>query len=605
MTNAAKTAVEPKVACAAAIADCAIIGDCRTAAIVTRQGAINWLCLPHFSSPSVFGALLDAHAGGAFEIRSGSNATVSRRYLPGTNVLETTFHTPSSVLRVTDAMVLPHGQEIEPRTEILRRIAVDAGEVRIVVRVDPRPEYGRARVRLEKRSGGWVWTWGNEWLHLGADFDLSADRGAVQGEITLRAGDNRWLSLTYEKADAGIMAPLADAAQSRLDRTADWWQRWSARCRYDGPYREPVERSILVLKLLNHVLSGSVVAAPTTSLPESIGGARNWDYRFCWLRDAALTMRAFTGLGYLDEARAFFDWLLHATRLTWPSLVVLYDVYGRSRQKERKLDQWRGFCDSRPVRVGNDAHDQLQLDVYGAVCAAAGEFVRATGELSSTEARVLRGFGETVLRHWREPDNGIWEIRGRRRQYTFSKTMCWTALDVLARLAKERRMRTSSDFDSGRDALRDMIERRGFNAGLNSYVGVLDGTETDASLLLMGCLGYADPRSDRMRSTYAHILQRLGRNGLLHRYEPGFDGFTESEGAFGICSFWAIDNLAKRGDVAEANRSFERLMRCANDVGLFAEEIDVDTDALLGNFPQAYTHVGVINAALALRSAES
>jgi GH15 family glucan-1,4-alpha-glucosidase len=292
--------------------------------------------------------------------------------------------------------------------------------------------------------------------------------------------------------------------------------------------------------------------------------------------------------------------MLHATRLTWPELRVLYDVYGRTELAEKELRHWRGFCDSKPVRIGNGAHVQLQLDVYGAVCLAAHEFASATGELDRDEGRLLRGFGESVCREWRQPDHGIWEVRGAPRQYTFSKVMCWTALDALVQLSERGLMDLPPGAREARAALRDLIETRGYNPNLGAYTAALDGTEVDASLLLMGCLGYADPASARMRGTYSRVHERLARNGLLMRYEPGFDGFSAPEGAFGICSFWAIDNLAKRGDKEEADRAFRHVTGFANDVGLLAEEIDPDSGALLGNFPQAYTHVGMINAALAM-----
>jgi GH15 family glucan-1,4-alpha-glucosidase len=416
----------------------------------------------------------------------------------------------------------------------------------------------------------------------------------------VRAGDRICCSLAYTKADIGVIAPLGAAAEQRLEDTVKWWQSWSRQARYAGPYRDAVVRSALALKLLTYALSGAVVAAPSTSLPESLGADRNWDYRYCWLRDAALTMRAFIGLGYLDEARAFFDWMLHATRLTWPELRVLYDVYGRTELTEKELGHWRGFCDSRPVRIGNGAHSQLQLDVYGAVCLAAHEFARATGTLAADEARLLRGFGQSVCREWQQPDHGIWEIRGEPRQYTFSKVMCWTALDALIQLSERGLMSVPPGAREARTALRELIETRGYNPGLRTYTAALDGEDVDASLLLLGCLGYADPASEHMRGTYSRVHERLARNGLLLRYERGFDGFAAPEGAFGICSFWAIDNLARRGDREEAHRAFRHVTGLANDVGLLAEQIDPDSGVLLGNFPQAYTHVGLINAALAM-----
>lgn len=394
--------------------------------------------------------------------------------------------------------------------------------------------------------------------------------------------------------------PLGDAAWQRCERTRQWWQAWSARARYTGADRAAVLRSAITLKLLTHALSGAVIAAPSSSLPEVPGGDLNWDYRYCWLRDAALTMRAFTGLGYLDEAGAFFDWLLHATRLTWPRLQVLYDVYGNPEIPETTLPHWRGWRGAQPVRIGNAAHAQQQLDVYGAVCFAARDYVQATGELKRDEARLLRGYGEAVCRRWRDPDHGIWELRGEPRHYTFSKVMCWTALEALCALGEGKRMTLPPHFAVQRAALRDLIETRGYDAALDSYVGVLGGNQPDASLLLMGCLGYRDPGDARMRSTYAFLQQHLECEGLWWRYPR-----PTPEGAFGLCSFWAVDNLAMRGDVGAARRAFNRVLGCANDLGLFAEEIEIGSLAPLGNFPQAYTHVGLINAAMALARAEA
>jgi GH15 family glucan-1,4-alpha-glucosidase len=355
---------------------------------------------------------------------------------------------------------------------------------------------------------------------------------------------------------------------------------------------------------MTFALSGAVVAAPTTSLPEAIGGQRNWDYRYCWIRDAALTMRAFTGLGYGDEAASFLQWLLHATRLTWPALQVMYDVYGRTNLREQELDHLAGFRRSRPVRIGNGAHAQVQLDVYGGILSAALDYVANGGPLQADEGRLLAGFGKTACEKWREPDNGMWEIRGAKRHYTVSKVMCWAALEGLIKLSERGCARIdAARFREERDAIAQAIETRGFNPSLGSYVSELDGDRVDAALLLMGCLGYKDPGDARMRSTFETIRARLGRDALLYRYEDGYDGLPSREGAFGICSFWAIDNLAKRGDLEEAEQAFARMLSFANDVGLFSEEIDPETGSALGNFPQAFTHVGLINAALAIAAA--
>jgi GH15 family glucan-1,4-alpha-glucosidase len=588
------------------IGDYAIIGDCRSAALISRNGSLDWLCLPHFSSPALFGAMLDRERGGRFLLGPGVPAQTTRRYLPGTNVLETTFRTHDGSMRLLDGMSIPSETTLQPGCEVLRLAESIDGAVPVHIEIDLQPDYGRRVPRLQRRGQRlWTWTWGDECVHLAIEADLQARGNCLRGERVLAAGERLSCSFTHVKKDVGVILGLERAAQKRLDDTVDWWRAWSGRASYDGPYRDAVLRSALTLKLLTFALSGSVVAAPSTSLPETIGGDRNWDYRYCWLRDAALTMRAFVGLGYLDEARAFFDWLLHATRLTQPELLVLYDIYGRSRVPERELHHWRGFRDSRPVRIGNGAYTQRQLDVYGAVCAGAREFAGAIGSLQRDEARLLQGFGDVVCRLWQQPDNSIWEIRGEQRHYTFSKVMCWTALNSLLALSAKGMLKAPAKYEAVRKTLRETIETRGYNRDIDSYVAVLDGAQVDASLLLMGCLGYADPREERMRATYSRIEERLARNGLLLRYERELDGMAGAEGAFGICSFWAIDNLAKRGDRSAAQRSFEHVLRFANDVGLFAEEIEPDSGAQLGNFPQAYTHVGLINAALALERERS
>jgi GH15 family glucan-1,4-alpha-glucosidase len=588
-----------------AIADLALIGDCRSAALVSRAGSVVWLCLPHFSSPSLFGSLLD-DGGGDWSIAPMEPVRKTRHYRPGSNVLETTFESSAGAVRLTDCMPIPcAAKRLGPMRELLRCIEGLDGEMPVKIRVSPRPGYGRRTARLARRGPRlWLWSWGSEVSLLHCDVVLEPDGGDLSGEVVVRAGDRLWLSLCYEQGDVAVIPPLDEAAARRLEETDRWWVRWSGKSRYEGPYRHAVERSALALKLLSSAQSAAVVAAPTTSLPEWPGAERNWDYRYCWLRDAALTMRAFTGLGYLEEGRAFLDWLLHATRLTWPRLRVLYDIYGRSDPAVTELRHWQGFRESRPVRVGNAAAAQTQLDVYGAVCFAARDLVEATGELKRDEARLLNGLGKEVCKSWSEPDHGIWEIPGERRHYTFSKFMCWTALDSLLRLESSGHLVTDPPVAATAPAIRAAIEERGYNAVLKSYVLTLDGADPDASLLLAGCLGYQDPRHERMRGTFDFVQDRLGRNGLLYRYGPGTDGFTSPEGAFAICSFLAIDNLAHRRELPRAHASFRHLLSYANDVALLSEEIDPETGELLGNFPQAYTHVGLINAALGLQRAE-
>jgi GH15 family glucan-1,4-alpha-glucosidase len=590
-----------------AISDYAIIGDCRSAALISRNGSLDWLCWPRFDSPSLFGALLDQAKGGRFAVRPVLPFVGERRYVPDTNILETTFRTSSGILRLTDLMPVcseaDKRRELWPQHQILRAVECLAGEVEVELVCDPRPDYARTTPRLRDRGAlGIHYEHRDTVLVLRSDLPLalSTDGGGVRGRAVLRAGERRHVSLVFSQGEPAVIPPLGAPAERKIRMSVEWWKQWAGRCTYAGPHRAAVVRSALTLKLMAYAPSGAVVAAPTTSLPEQPGGTRNWDYRYCWLRDASLTLQALFDLGYPAEAEAFLGWLIHTTRISWPELQILYDVYGRADLKERQLDRLAGFGGARPVRVGNAAEGQLQLDVYGEVLDAVYQFVQRGGRLDRATARMLIGFGDTVCRRWREPDEGIWEVRAARRQHTYSKAMCWVALDRLLRLHAAGLLRApAARLARERAAIGEEIERRGFDAGLQSYVSVLGGDALDASLLQLGRYGYADPASPRMRGTLAAVHARLGRNGLLYRYLED-DGLAPGEGAFGICSFWAVTAQALGGDRRGAGEVFEHLLDYANDVGLFAEEIDPASGAALGNFPQAFTHVGLIDAALTL-----
>jgi GH15 family glucan-1,4-alpha-glucosidase len=593
-----------------AIGNYALIGDTRSAALISNEGAVEWLCWPNFASTSVFAAVLDRRRGGHFRITPTVRFATERAYLGNTNILETRFISATGITKVVDCTPFYEraGQRVlEPQRELLRIVECLEGTSELDVEYAPRPDYGRATPRLRQRGKlGWACESGGELflLHTDAPLAMMNDQD-LRGRLRLRAGDRLYFSLTYTRCDVGVVVPIGEEADARVEKTKRWWQRWSSQLTYRDPYHDAVLRSALVLKLLSHTETGAIVAAPTASLPEIVGGQDNWDYRYCWLRDAAITLRAFMGLGFIAEGDAFFEWLLHATRLTWPKLQVLYDVYGEARVPETVLEHFEGYRGSAPVRIGNNAWNQSQLDVYGELLLAAHEFVRQGGMLDQSERRILRGLGRTVCRQWHFPDHGIWEVRGPPQQRTFSKLMCWAALDRLLLLAHDGvlhlRRTEATRLRYERDAIREDIELKAYHTGINSYVGAYDSEEIDASLLLIPRIHYQDANHPRMQATFETIQRVLGRGeALLRRVGSYQSSKAPREGCFGIASFWAVDYLARCGRCKEARQRFEILLGYANDLGLYGEEIEPNTGAVIGNFPQAFTHAGLIVAALAL-----
>lgn len=585
------------------LAEFALIGDCRTAALVSRLGSIDWLCLPHFSGSSVFGALLDPGAG-RFAIHPAVRFRSTRRYAGNTPVLETKFTTVDGSVRLRDAMTIMDGvTQLRPMREIVRIVEGVDGEVALEVEIDVRPNYAKARPRLRRHgASGWAILFGSEILVLQSDVPLEPEGTLLKGRFRSVPGSVARFSLAYTGGEIGIFPPLNEA-ERRVAETSAWWSKWSQACRYRGRHRDAVLRSALTLKLLIHSLSGSIVAAPTTSLPETIGHDDTYDYRYCWLRDAGFTVEALTALGFHEDAADYLAWLLHSTRLSWPKLRVLYDVYGRDASNEQDLSHLAGYCDSRPVRTGNQAGGQLQLDAYGHVIMAAERYVADGGKLHRAETRMLRGLGKTVCREWEKPDNSIWEIRGDKRHYTFSKLMCWVALDRLLKLHRAGHLslgKLEKEFAGKRDTIADAIERHGFHPELHSYVADFDSNHLDASLLLIPVLGFKEASDPRFTGTLQRIHERLSCNGLVYRYEAGYGAKEYRENSFGICTFWAVQALAAQRRFDEAEELFEHALSGANDLLLFGEEIDPGSGRITGNFPQGLTHVGLINAALAL-----
>jgi GH15 family glucan-1,4-alpha-glucosidase len=583
----------------------ALIGDGRSAALVSRSGSVDWLCWPRFDSSSLLARVLDPDAGHWQLAPTGVLAT-ERRYQDDTNILETSFRTATGTAVLTDLMPVTDERakcrRLWPEHHLLRVLTCAEGVVAVEMELAARPGYALERPRLRDagRFGIRIETSGGLLL-LRADAPLVIAGDTVRAEARLAAGQSLTASLTFAR-DAPAIAPDLTSARELVDGSAAWWRAWCRTRATEGPWREAVVRSALALKLMLFAPSGAIVAAPTTSLPELPGGPLNWDYRFCWLRDASLTARALFGLGHEEEAEAFIRWLIHTTRLTRPRLGVLYDLYGRRPHHERELRHMRGHDDSRPVRVGNAARDQLQLDIYGEVVDAAAQLIRRRDHIDHDTRSLLVGVGEEVRRTWREPDAGIWEPRGVLARRTHSHLLCWVALDRLHGLAVEGYLprRLADCYAEARDEVRRAIIERCWSRTLDSYVDQVGGDQVDASLLLMSWYGFEMPGSSRMRQTHARIAAELGAaGGLVYRNR---DPFTAGEAAFGACGFWRAEYLALGGGpVDEALAAFESLLQYGNDVGLFAEEIDPATGAPRGNFPQAFTHVGLINAALTLR----
>ena len=585
------------------IGDYAAIGDGRTVALVARDGSIDWLCLPDLDSPSVFASVLDAERGGSFELRPERPAEVRRRYLPDTNVLETTFTTGEGVVRVTDALALPSA-ELGPTRELIRRLDGLAGRVPMRWRIKPAFGYGAVRPRLERRGRIPVAVAGSDALAVccwGAGA-AQLDGEAIFGRFEASEGSSALVALCAAHQEP-LIFPKREHVEARLEATTGYWRGWAAQRAYDGPWRDAVIRSALALKLLFHAPSGAIAAAATTSLPEEIGGERNWDYRFCWVRDSAFTLDALIHLGCPREAEAFFWWLLHASQLTNPRLQVLYRLDGSERAPERTLEL-RGYRDSRPVRVGNAAAAQTQLDIYGDLLQTALVYAQAGGRIDRETGRRLAGIADLVCRIWRRPDAGIWEVRSQPGHFTHSKMMCWVALDRALRLADAGHLPSGRASTWRREALaiHEYIEKQCWSERLGSYTQRAGGEELDASLLLGILFGYDAAEPGRLAATVDALQRELGRGPLLLRY-GGEDGLRGGEGAFLCCSFWLADALARIGRLHEATELMEELIPLAGDVGLYAEEIDPDTGELLGNLPQGLVHLALINAAVSIAKA--
>jgi GH15 family glucan-1,4-alpha-glucosidase len=587
------------------IGDLGLLGDTRTAALVDTRGRIVWLCLPQFDGEPVFADLIAGAAGGTFTLGPARDAdVVERRYRPGSAVLETTWRTDGGELVLTEGMVAEVEGALLPRMCLVRRIEARGGSVDCLLQLDPRFGPERRRPRVRSSPAALVLVDGGTALSFTADRDLAPGPGSP---LTFTLEPGRPLTVALTAAHRGPLTYVTpDTAWQALEADVARWRRWSAGVELAGPFAGAVERSLITLRLLTYSPSGAPVAAPTTSLPEQVGGARNWDYRYAWPRDASIGIGAFLGVGLDGQARAFLYWLLHASRLYRPRLPVLLTVHGREVPAERELPEWPGYAASRPVRFGNDARDQHQLDNYGWVLDAMWLLERAGHRLYGETWRIARALAGHVADRWRDPDAGLWEVRGDPAHYVHSKLMAWLALDRVLRIADRHRARQSvrARWVSERDAIAADVLAQGVDRGRGSFVRAYGRTDLDAALLVLPLLGLEPPGSPLVTGTVEAVRRELSAGGpLLYRYTPGDDGLAGDEGAFLPCSFWLVQALAATGSVDAAVGLMEDLLAIPGPLGLFAEEVDPATGEQVGNYPQAFTHATLVQAALAIRDA--
>jgi GH15 family glucan-1,4-alpha-glucosidase len=584
----------------APIADYGVIGDGRTTALVARDGAIDWLCLPALDSGSVFGALLDPERGGRFELGPTAPATASRqRYLPRTNVLETVIETSEGTLRITDAVTTDGGRRL-PWWELVRRVECISGTVGLSWRLEPRFGYATAaadvrsvdeHVLIAESAAGTL-----ALLHWDAGQAVATGEQAA-AEQRLQEGEAATLALVHS-VDSPIPLPLRAEVEDRLERTIRGWREWLAAHDYEGPWREAVERSILALRLLT-TPSGAIAAAATTSLPECIGGDRNFDYRHAWPRDIALALASLLHTGLREPAHTSLAWLLHALERTHPRVQPIYRLEGGTLEHQIELDL-AGYRGSTPVRDGNDAAGQLQLGAYGDLLHTAWLYVKQGNRLDSGTGQRLAENADIVCEIWRNEDSGIWELHDS-RHYTSSKMGCWLALHYALELSDRGQVpgAHASRWRDERDAIRAFVEDRCWSEGRRSYLQYPDGDMLDVAALLMLGKGYAEAAGDgRREATLAAVRDELERDGAVYRYS----GMSTNEGAFVACTFWVAEALARNGSHDEACELFERGLEMANPLGLLSEEFDPATGELLGNYPQALSHLALINAAAQIES---
>jgi len=578
-----------------------IIGDLRTVALVGTDGTIDWYCCPRFDSPSVFAAILDRQRGGRYRIAPAlALGTVKQLYFPDTNVLITRFLTPSGVGEVQDFM------PIGPRQRLIRRVLCVRGEMIFRIEVEPRFDYGREEHEVVVHEHGAVFRAPSLTLALSSRIGLEVKGGDVSAQFKLEPGETETFALETVPETYVPRSFTADEMRQDFEDTVDFWRAWLARSNYRGRWREMVHRSALVLKLLTYEPSGAMVAAATTSLPEELGGVRNWDYRYTWIRDTAFSLYALLRLGFTDEAAGFMDWLTDRFRErvgheSGP-LQIMYGIDGRAELPEEILDHFEGYRRSAPVRIGNGAADQLQLDIYGELIDSVYLFNKHATPISHDAWNDLSRIVEWVCDNWDQADEGIWETRGGRKKFTYSQLMSWVALERAIRIARQRGLPADVPrWSVTRDQIYRQVMERGWHEERRAFVQHYETDVLDASVLLMPLTKFMAPTDPRWLSTLDAITGELVSDSLVYRYDPEAspDGLTGGDGTFSICTFWYVEALARAGRLDEARLAFEKMLTYANHVGLYSEEIGA-TGELLGNFPQAFTHLALISAAVNL-----
>ncbi|AWB94198.1 glycoside hydrolase family 15 protein [Aeromicrobium chenweiae] len=592
-----------------AIEDHGLIGDLRTAALVGTDGTIDWFCAPRFDSPSIFGAILDPEEGGSWQIepRDGTVRT-QQFYFPDSAMLATRFLTKDGVVEVHDFMPVLQARDPDHRQRLVRRVVAVRGTTHIRMRLDARPDYGRASCEAETVEHGVLLTGDGMRMGVSASCDLDIEDGIVSANLELSTGDVALFVLEVLDADEELREADVEDTSALFEATAAFWRGWLSQSSYTGRWREMVNRSAITLKLLTHEPSGAVIAAPTTSLPEAIGGDRNWDYRFVWMRDAGFTLYALLRLGFTDEASAFIRWL--SERLGSESeqsddlgpLRVLYDIDGNVPREETRLDHLSGHRGSQPVRVGNAAVDQLQLDIYGELIDSVYLFNKYGAGISSDAWNDVTRVVNWVCENWDRDDAGMWEVRGSLRAHTTSRLMCWVAIERTIRIARQRGLPGDIPaWAAVRDEIYERIMSESWNGDLKAFTQVEGGDALDAGVLLMPMVKFLSPADPRFLSTLEAIEERLVVDSLVFRYDPDEapDGLDGEEGTFSLCSFWYVEALTRAGRLDDAQLALEKMFTYANHVGLYAEEVGATGDQL-GNFPQGFTHLALISAAINL-----